>query len=74
MAHVGVESLGPRHGQNHATHCQKGIGSIIDKEINGINWVEGGQNFGVVKNMDKAHSGNGDEPDTHNRPKEPSHF
>ncbi len=78
MAHVGVQGLGARDGQEDRTQHQEGgedaDAAELDYQFDGILRHQGHQDVGLVGNMEQAERAQGQEPDDRDRPEEARHI
>ena len=68
MAHVGIERLGARDGQEHGPEGAQACRPMGDEKEDAIGRVDGGQNARIVRNVKDAADRQRGEPHRRDRP------
>ena len=73
MTHVGIQGLGPGHGQEDAAQDDEAEKAVIDQKQHAVVRRQGPEDRGVVENVPDAETGEDQEPDQGQRPEIPRH-
>ncbi|MNE22613.1 hypothetical protein D3C80_1158300 [compost metagenome] len=63
MAHVRIEGLGPRHGQEDAAEDDEAEETVLEQQLNPVNRRQGAQDRQVVEDMGQTQDAQAEKPD-----------